>query len=139
MDYLLRVEHVTISYNGKPVVQDVSFELKQGEILGIVGESGCGKSVTAQCILRLNPEKLSIDRRQFFDALAAENICCNVHYIPTYYFPYYEKMGYGKGLCPKAEKLYEEILTLPLYYSMTDQDVEDVIAAVTRIAEYYKI
>lgn len=90
-------------------------------------------------ILRLNPEKLSIDRRQFFDALAAENICCNVHYIPTYYFPYYEKMGYEKGLCPKAEKLYEEILTLPLYYSMTDQDVEDVIAAVTRIAEYYKI
>ena len=90
-------------------------------------------------ILRLNPEKLSIDRRQFFDALAAENICCNVHYIPTYYFPYYEKMGYGKGLCPKAEKLYEEILTLPLFYSMTDQDVEDVIAAVTRIAEYYKI
>lgn len=90
-------------------------------------------------ILRLNPEKLSIDRRQFFDALAAENICCNVHYIPTYYFPYYEKMGYEKGLCPKAEKLYEEILTLPLYYSMTDQDVEDVIAAVKRIAEYYKI
>lgn len=88
-------------------------------------------------ILRLNPEKLSIDRRQFFDALAAENICCNVHYIPTYYFPYYEKMGYEKGLCPKAEKLYEEILTLPLYYSMTDQDVEDVIAAVKRIAEYY--
>ena len=33
MDSLLRVEHVTISYNGKPVVQDVSFELKQGEIL----------------------------------------------------------------------------------------------------------
>ena len=38
MSSLLRVEHVTISYNGKPVVQDVSFELKQGEILGIVGE-----------------------------------------------------------------------------------------------------
>ena len=60
-------------------------------------------------ILRINPEKLSIDRRQFFDALAAENICCNVHYIPTYYFPYYEKLGYQRGLCPKAEKLYEEM------------------------------
>lgn len=88
-------------------------------------------------ILRINPEKLSIDRRQFFDALAAENICCNVHYIPTYYFPYYEKLGYQRGLCPKAEKLYEEIITLPLYYSMTDQDVADVIEAVTKIAAYY--
>ena len=37
-------------------VRDVSFKVRQGEILGIVGESGCGKSVTAQCILRLNPE-----------------------------------------------------------------------------------
>ena len=40
MNSLLRVEHVTISYNGKPMVEDVSFEVKQGEILGIVGESG---------------------------------------------------------------------------------------------------
>lgn len=89
-------------------------------------------------ILRLNPARLSIDRRQFFDALNAENICCNVHYIPVYYFPYYEKLGYQKGLCPKAEKLYEEIISLPLYYAMTDQDVQDVISAVTKIAEYYK-
>lgn len=88
-------------------------------------------------ILRLVPEKLKIDRRQFFDALAAENVCCNVHYIPTYYFPYYERMGYQRGICPKAEKLYEEIISLPLYYAMTDQDVEDVIHAVTKIAGYY--
>ena len=43
-DPLLKVDHVTISYNGEPTVRDVSFELKQGEILGIVGESGSGKS-----------------------------------------------------------------------------------------------
>lgn len=88
-------------------------------------------------ILRLAPERLSISRRQFFDALDAENICCNVHYIPTYYFPYYEKLGYKKGLCPKAEKLYEEMISLPLYYGMTDQDVEDVIRGVEKIAGYY--
>ncbi len=88
-------------------------------------------------ILRLIPEKLEISRRQFFDALAAENICCNVHYIPTYYFPYYRSLGYEKGICPQAEKLYEEMITLPLYYGMTDQDVEDVIRAVGRIAAYY--
>lgn len=89
-------------------------------------------------ILRIVPEKLTIDRKQFFDALAAENICCQVHYIPTYYFPYYEKLGYHRGICPKAEKLYEEEISLPLYYAMTDKDVDDVIRAVIRIAEYYK-
>lgn len=89
-------------------------------------------------ILRLNLSELRIDRKQFFDALSAENICCNVHYIPTYYFPYYEELGYKRGLCPKAEKLYEEIISLPLYYAMTDKDVQDVIGAVKKIAEYYK-
>lgn len=88
-------------------------------------------------ILRMVPDKLTIDRRQLYEALLAENICCNVHYIPTYYFPYYERLGYNRGLCPKAEKLYEEILSLPLYYAMTDQDVQDVIQAVTRIVTYY--
>ena len=88
-------------------------------------------------ILRINPEKLTIDRKTFFAALGAENVCCNVHYIPTYYFPYYQKLGYKKGLCPKAEKLYDEIISLPLYYAMNYQDVEDVIAAVTKIAAYY--
>ena len=89
-------------------------------------------------ILRIIPEKLKIDRKQFFEALAAENICCQVHYIPVYYFPYYEKLGYQKGLCPKEEKLYEEEISLPLYYEMTDQDVDDVIQAVTKIVEYFK-
>mgnify|MGYP004634711385 FL=1 len=89
-------------------------------------------------ILRIKPEKLNIDRRGFFDALAAENIMCNVHYIPIYLQPYYQEMGYPKGLCPKAEKLYSEMMSLPLYYAMTDQDVEDVITAVQKIVAYYK-
>ena len=90
-------------------------------------------------ILRIVPEQLTINRRQFFDALGAENVCCNVHYIPVYYFPYYEKLGYHKGLCPNAEKLYNEIISLPLYYAMTNEDVESVIEAVTKIATYYAI
>lgn len=88
-------------------------------------------------ILRIKPETLTTDRRGIFDALAGENIMCNVHYIPTYYFPYYQKLGYEKGLCPKAEKLYAEMLSLPLYYSMTDQDVEDVIHAVNKVIARY--
>ena len=90
-------------------------------------------------ILRINPEKLTINRREFFDALAAENICCNVHYIPVYYFPHYKRLGYEKGLCPKAEKLYDEMITLPLYYGMSDEDCDDVIKAVEKITKYYRI
>lgn len=89
-------------------------------------------------ILRLNPDKLTCDRRQFFDALYAENICCQVHYLPVYWHSYYEKLGYEKGLCPNAEKYYEEVMSLPLYYSLTDEDVEDVIHAVKKLVEYYR-
>lgn len=89
-------------------------------------------------ILRIRPEMLNIDRKGFFEALGAENICCNVHYIPVYYHPHYERLGYRKGICPNAEKLYEEMLSLPLYYSMTDKDVEDVILAVKKIVSYYR-
>lgn len=89
-------------------------------------------------ILRLNTELLSCTRREFFDALHAENIKVQVHYIPVYYHSYYEKLGYTKGLCPKAEKLYDEILSIPLFYSMTDRDIDDVITAVKKIIAYYK-
>lgn len=89
-------------------------------------------------ILRMKPEMLTINRREFFDALAAENIMCNVHYIPTYYFPHYQRLGYEKGICPNAEKLYDEMMSLPLYYGMSDQDVEDVITAVKKIVDYYR-
>lgn len=53
MEPLLRVEHITICYNGKPVVTDVSFTLRQGEILGVVGESGSGKSTIIKAIMGL--------------------------------------------------------------------------------------
>ncbi len=89
-------------------------------------------------IIRLKLDMLKVTRKQIFDALYAENICCNVHYIPVYYHPYYQKLGYKKGLCPKAEKLYEEILSIPLYYSMTDKDIEDVIDGIKKVISYYR-
>ena len=89
-------------------------------------------------ILRIKPDKLKIGRKEFFEAMSAENIGCNVHYIPVYWHPFYENLGYKKGECPKAEKLYEEMMSLPLFYSMTDSDVEDVIEAVKKIVDYFR-
>ncbi len=89
-------------------------------------------------IIRLDLEKLKCTRREFFDAMSAENIQCQVHYIPVYWFPYYQHLGYQRGLCMNAEKLYNEIMSIPLYPKMTDQDVEDVIHAVKKIVENYR-
>ncbi len=107
---------------------------------GLVVQKEIKESDTARhlYILQLELDKLNGDRREIFEALKAENVCCNVHYIPVYYFPYYEQMGYKKGICPEAEKLYERIISLPLYYSMSDKDVDSVITAVKKVISYYR-
>ena len=89
-------------------------------------------------VIRLNPERLTCDRRQFFDALYAENTCPQVHYLPVYWHSYYEKLGYEKGLCPNAEAYYQWSMSIPLYYSLTDDEVEDTIRAVKKVVEYYR-
>ncbi|MBR3470153.1 MAG: UDP-4-amino-4,6-dideoxy-N-acetyl-beta-L-altrosamine transaminase [Lachnospiraceae bacterium] len=89
-------------------------------------------------ILRLRLDKLTCDRRQFFDALYAENTCPQVHYLPVYWHSYYEKLGYPKGLCPNAERFYESSMSIPLYYSLTDEEVRDVIRAVEKVVAYYR-
>ena len=53
MESLLNLEHVTICYNGEPVVHDVDLELNKREILGVVGESGSGKSTIIKAIMGL--------------------------------------------------------------------------------------
>lgn len=88
-------------------------------------------------ILRLRSDRLNCTRREFFDAMAAEGICSQVHYLPVYWHSYYESLGYEKGLCPEAERYYQEVMSLPLYYSLTDQDVEDVIHIVQKLVAFY--
>ena len=88
-------------------------------------------------IIKLDLEKLACTRRQFFDFISAEGIQCQVHYVPVYWFPYYQKLGFERGLCPNAEEIYKGIMSIPLYPRMTDKDVEDVIFAVKKILLYY--
>lgn len=89
-------------------------------------------------IIRLDLDKLSCTRREFFDAMSAENVQCQVHYVPVYWFPYYQKLGYMKGLCPNAEEVYKGIMSIPLYPLMTEKDVADVIHAVRKVVSNYR-
>jgi UDP-4-amino-4,6-dideoxy-N-acetyl-beta-L-altrosamine transaminase len=89
-------------------------------------------------IIRLNFDKLTCSRREFFDAMSAENVQCQIHYVPVYWFPFYKHMGYEKGICPNAEEIYKGIMSIPLYPAMSDDDVESVVTAVRKVVKYYK-
>jgi perosamine synthetase len=85
--------------------------------------------------IRLRPEKMSADRAQVFRALRAENIGVNVHYIPVHLHPYYrDRFAYRGGEYPVAEDAYERLISLPMFHGMNDQDVDDVVAAVKKVA-----
>jgi len=90
--------------------------------------------------IRLNLEKLTADRAQVFRALRAENIGVNVHYIPVHRHPYYrDRFGYRGGEYPIAEDAYERLISLPMFHGMSDQDVEDVVTAVKKIAVAFAV
>lgn len=89
--------------------------------------------------VRLDPVKLKADRGQVFQALRAENIGVNVHYIPVHRHPYYaERFGYRGGEYPVAEDAYERLISLPMFHGMSDQDVEDVIHAVEKVISHFR-
>ena len=82
--------------------------------------------------------RLRASRAEIFRALREEKIGVNVHYIPVPWHPYYQKLGYRKGNWPVAEAAYERMITLPLWPGMTDEDIEDVIAAVHRVIARFR-
>ncbi|WP_102692917.1 UDP-4-amino-4,6-dideoxy-N-acetyl-beta-L-altrosamine transaminase [Rummeliibacillus pycnus] len=82
--------------------------------------------------VQLDTKQIGKSRKQIFEEMREANIGVHVHYIPVYWHPYYQQLGYKKGLCPIAEKWYENALTLPLFPKMIDKDVEDVINFFTK-------
>ncbi|PEK53704.1 UDP-4-amino-4,6-dideoxy-N-acetyl-beta-L-altrosamine transaminase [Bacillus toyonensis] len=90
-------------------------------------------------IIRLNTKLLKCNRKEVYEALQRENIGVNVHYIPVHLQPFYQKLGFEKGICPQAENVYEEIITLPLFPKMTEADVWDVIQAVRKVLSFYSV
>ncbi|RXT04457.1 UDP-4-amino-4,6-dideoxy-N-acetyl-beta-L-altrosamine transaminase [Ammoniphilus sp. CFH 90114] len=88
-------------------------------------------------VIQLGLDRLTADRRTVFEALRAENIGVNVHYIPIYRQPYYQRLGYPLGTCPKTDAVYERMITLPLFPKMSKQDICDVILAVKKVVGYF--
>ena len=82
-------------------------------------------------VIKIVFSSLGIDRVTFFETMREKAIGVNVHYIPVHLYPFYmEKFHTGPGLCPVAEAAYGQIISLPMFPSMPDEDVEKVIVEV---------
>ena len=79
--------------------------------------------------LRIEFGKIREGRDVFVNELRKKGIMTQVHYIPVYYHPYYKKLGYKKGICPEAEKFYQEELSIPLFPSIKDREIRRVVSA----------
>jgi len=88
-------------------------------------------------VIRLKLDALSINRDAFIRALAAENIGCSVHFIPIYRHPFFRPYLGREDSFPRCDDYFSRCISLPLFPSMSDGEVDDVVRALERIAAYY--
>jgi len=81
-------------------------------------------------VIRLQLDKIRKSHREVFETLREQGIGVNLHYIPVHRQPYYEKMGFSKGDYPEAERYYQQAISLPLYFGLSEDDQNKVVTAV---------
>lgn len=84
-------------------------------------------------IVSVDFNKIKKTKKQIFAEMKAKGVCLNLHYIPVHTQPYFQNLGFKNGDFPVSEKYYEEAFTLPLYYSLTDEQQEYVVSALKEV------
>lgn len=84
-------------------------------------------------VIRLKLDEVSKSQREVFAELHAANIGVNLHYIPVYRQPYYEQLGFKAGYCPEAEKYYSEVISIPMYPTLTNKDLSYIVSSLSKI------
>lgn len=77
--------------------------------------------------IRLDMDTTTKTQREVYNALRADGILVNLHYIPVYRQPFYEAMGFRAGYCPEAERYYHETISIPVYPAMTHEQQDRVV------------
>eukprot|EP00932_Pfiesteria_piscicida_P011621 SRR837773.22809.p1 GENE.SRR837773.22809~~SRR837773.22809.p1 ORF type:complete len:629 (+),score=180.02 SRR837773.22809:144-1889(+) len=91
------------------------------------------------CVMRLDLAQFTADRDEIFKALRKENIGVNVHYMPVHMHSFYrDSLKFSEDLCPQARAVYQEIISLPCFPKMTDEDVKDVVRAVSKVSAHFR-
>jgi dTDP-4-amino-4,6-dideoxygalactose transaminase len=82
-------------------------------------------------VIRLKLDEIGKTHRQVFEELRQAEIGVNLHYIPVHTQPYYQNLGFKWGDFPQAEQYYQEAISLPIYYGLSDEN-QDQVGAVLR-------
>lgn len=83
-------------------------------------------------VIRLKLDEIERTHRQVYDSLRAAGILVNLHYIPVYRQPYYERMGFRAGYCPEAERYHREVISLPMYPALSEAEQDQVLVELGR-------
>lgn len=86
-------------------------------------------------LVRIDFSKVNKAKTQIFAEMKEKGICLNLHYIPVHTQPYYQNLGFKKGDFPVSEKYYEEVFTLPLYYSLTEKQQDYIVNALKEVLQ----
>ncbi len=89
-------------------------------------------------IIRI-PKSKNNPHKEVFERLRASGILVNLHYIPVYQHPYYQIMGYNVNDFPESELYYNEAISLPIYFGLTDEEVRMVVAKLVTPINYQTI
>jgi len=84
-------------------------------------------------VIRLKLDQIQKTHKEVFDALRASDIGVNLHYIPVYLQPDFEKLGFEPGYCTEAEQYYDEAISLPIFPDLTEAQQDRVITMFARV------
>jgi len=84
-------------------------------------------------IIRLKLDSIKKSHKDIFQELRSEGLGVNLHYIPVYHHPYFKKLGFKKGYCPEAENYYREAISIPIYFSLSDELQKQAIETISKV------
>ena len=84
-------------------------------------------------VVRINFDAVGISRAELMVELQKEGVLAQVHYIPVTSHPYYQELGFDSADYPESLNYYDEALSIPLYYSLTNEDQSKVISLITKL------
>ncbi|UCH71945.1 MAG: UDP-4-amino-4,6-dideoxy-N-acetyl-beta-L-altrosamine transaminase [Thermoplasmatales archaeon] len=114
----------------RKIVETYNKEIKNPNLIKLpVEKKYCKSSWHLYYIQIKSPGK----RKQIFEKLRAKNIGCQVHYIPVYLHPYYQDIGYRRGLCPNAEGFYKKVISIPLFPTMKNSEIDYIVETLNKL------